>query len=180
MINLIPIEEKKQIRKDFYNRFLVVFFIMLSVLVVILLIIVLPYYFISLEKKISTNKELDAQKNEIMPEIDQKALVSIKDLDAKLSLLNEARKNDYTFSQKVINEIVSQKIYGIKINKFFYENNSLEGKKVNITGIAQSREQLLLFRQNLESDLMFKDVNLPISNFVKGRNIEFNLNLISK
>lgn len=180
MINLIPIEEKKQIRKDFYNRFLVVFFIMLSVLVVILLITVLPYYFISLENKISTNKELDAQKNEIMPEIDQKALVSIKDLDAKLSLLNEARKNDYTFSQKVINEIVSQKISGIKINKFFYENNSLEGKKVNITGIAQSREQLLLFRQNLESDLMFKDVNLPISNFVKGRNIEFNLNLISK
>ena len=68
---------------------------------------------------------------------------------------------------------------GIKINRIFFENDSLEGRKVNINGVAQDREKLLLFRKALEDDILFKYVDLPISNFVKGSNIEFNLNLIS-
>ena len=179
MINLIPIEEKKAIKKDFYYRFLTIFFVMLSFVVVVLLVVVLPSYYISLEKKVSTNQKLDIQKNKVMPEIDQKAVVSIKELDARLALLAAARKNKYVFSQKVINEISLQKAPGIKIIRFSFNNDVLEGKKVSITGFAQNREQLLLFRQALEEDTLFKNVNLPISNFVKGNNIEFNLNLIS-
>ena len=179
MINLIPAEEKKEIRKDFYFRFLTVFFVTLSFLVVILLIATLPAYFVSLEKKVSTEERLDKQKNEVMPEMDQQAVISIKDLDTKLSLLAEARKNQYIFSQKVINEIVSQRVPGIKITRFGYENDPVDGREVSITGLAQNREQLLLFRQALESDGFFKKVDLPISNFVKGSDIEFNLDLIS-
>jgi Tfp pilus assembly protein PilN len=179
MINLIPTEEKKEIRKDFYSRLLTVFFMMLCFLVLILLIATSPSYIVSLEKKVSISQRLEKQKNEVMPEIDQQAVISIKDLDAKLALLVEARKNQYIFSQKVINEIVSQRVSGIKITRFSYENNPLDGKKVGITGLAQDREQLLLFREALESDSSFKQVDLPISNFVKGADIEFNLNLIS-
>lgn len=179
MINLIPIKEKKEIRKDFYYRFLTVFFVMLGFLVFVFLVAILPAYIISFEKKVSTSKNLEIQKNKVMPEIDQKAQIAIKDLNARLALLEKARKNKYVFSEKVINEIILQKVSGIKINRFFYQNNSLEGRKVNITGIAQNREQLLLFRQALEEDSLFKNVDLPISNFVKGNNIEFNLNLIS-
>lgn len=179
MINLIPIKEKKEIRKDFYYRFLTVFFVMLSFLVFIFLVAISPAYIISFEKKVSTSKNLEIQKNKVMPEIDQQAQIAIKDLDARLALLEKARKNKYVFSEKVINEIILQKVSGIKINRFFYENDPLGGRKVNIIGIAQNREQLLLFRQALEEDSLFKNVDLPISNFVKGNNIEFNLNLIS-
>lgn len=179
MINLIPIKEKKEIRKDFYYRFLTVFFVMLGFLVFIFLVAISPAYIISFEKKVSTSKNLEIQKNEVMPEIDQQAQIAIKDLDARLTLLEKARKNGYVFSEKVINEIILQKVPGIKINSFSYQNDSLDGRKVNIAGIAQNREQLLLFRQALEEDSLFKNVDLPISNFVKGNNIEFNLNLIS-
>ena len=179
MINLLPIEEKKELKKDFFYRSLTVFSLVLCFLVFISIIAILPTYLISLEKKNTTNKKLEIQKNEVIPEIDQKAVVAIKDLDNRLALLEKARKNKYVFSQKVINEVISQKVTGIKINRFFYENDSLEGREVNITGIAQNREQLLLFRQALENDSSFKNVDLPISNFVKGSNIEFNLNLIS-
>ena len=179
MINLIPIEEKKEIRKDFYYRFLTMFFSMLCFSVLVLLIAISPSYIISLEKKNSMNQKLEKQKNEVMPEIDQKALISIKDLDMKLALLVNARKNKYIFSEKVINEIISQKVLGIKITRFFYQNDILEGKKVNITGLAQNREQLLMFRRALEDSGSFKEVNLPISNFIKENNIEFNLNLVS-
>ena len=59
-----------------------------------------------------------------------------------------------------------------------YENDATKGKKVTVLGIAPSRELLLLFRRALEDDVAFKKVDLPISNFVKGSNIEFSLSLI--
>ena len=93
MINLIPIEEKKEIKKHFFYRALVVSFVMLILVVVILIIAISPAYFISLEKKMSVNKKLEMQKNEMIPEIDQKALIEIKSLDARLSLLESARIN---------------------------------------------------------------------------------------
>ena len=179
MINLIPIEEKKEIKTDFMFRFLTVFFSVLCCAIFILLIMMSPSYIVSLEKKNFINQKLNTQKNEVMPEIDQKALISIKDLNNRLKLLENARENDFIFSERVINEIMYKKLPGIKINRFFYQTDFLEGKKVSITGIAKNREQLLLFRQALEEDVLFKNVDLPISNFVKGSDIPFNLNLIS-
>ena len=67
----------------------------------------------------------------------------------------------------------------IKINQISYENNLLKGKIINIKGSAVSRERLLLFRLAFENDANFKDVDLPISNFIKGSNIQFNLSLIA-
>jgi Tfp pilus assembly protein PilN len=179
MINLIPIEEKKKIRKDFYYRLLIVFLILFVFLAFVSLVAMVPAYVTSVDKKISINKKLEIQKNEVMPEIDQQAQIAIKDLDNRLGLLEKARENKYVFSKKVIDEIISKKVSGIKINRIFYENDSLEGRKVNITGLAQNREQLLLFRRALENDSTFKNVDLPISNFVKGQDIQFNLDLIS-
>lgn len=179
MINLIPIEEKKAIKRDLYYRFFVVFFAMLALVVLASIILLIPSYFISLEKNISINQRLEMQKNEIMPKIDQQAQVAIKQLDARLSLLGKARQNTYVFSDKVVKEILSQKVSGIKINRISYQNDPSDGRKVSINGIAQNREQLLLFRQALEDDSLFKNVDLPISNFVKDVNIEFGLNLIS-
>ena len=179
MINLIPIEEKKEIKNDFYYRFLTAIFVVLCFAVFASLVMIFPSYFISLEKKNFTSQKLSAQKNEVIPEIDQQALIAIKDLDTKLALIGNARNNEFIFSKNVINEILSKKLPGIKINSFYYLNDSLEGRKVSIMGVAKDREQLLLFRRALEEDNLFKNVDLPISNFVKDNNIDFNLNLIS-
>jgi len=179
MINLIPIKEKKAIRKFFFYRFLVVFFTMLGFLVVVSIILLVPSYFFSLQKDVSVNQALEVEKDQAMPEIDQQAQVAIKELDTRLSLLEKARQNTYVFSEKVVKELLADKISGIKISQISYQNDSSKGRTVNITGIAQNREQLLLFRQALENDSLFKNVDLPISNFVKDSNIEFNLNLVS-
>ena len=46
---------------------------------------------------------------------------------------------------------------------------------MNISGIATNREVLLSFGKALEYDISFSKVDLPISNFVKGKNISFRL-----
>lgn len=179
MINLIPIEKKKSNQKDFYFRFLSVCFMMFTFLILILIIAISPAYFISLEKKNSANLALENQKKEILLEVDEKALITTQNLETRLDLLEKARKDKYVFSEKVIDKIISKKIPGIKIDRIFYENDSLKGRKIILNGMATSREQLLSFRRGFENDPSFKNVDLPISNFVKGRDIEFTLNLIS-
>ena len=103
----------------------------------------------------------------------------IKDLDTRLAILEKSRKNKYIFSENVIDKILSNKVSGIKIKSIFFEKDDISGGNIVISGIAENREILLLFRRTLEKDPSFENVDLPISNFVKGRDIEFNMSLIS-
>ena len=131
----------------------------------------------SLRKVKLIENKLENQKNELVPSPDQETLAAIKDLNNKLSLIENAKNGKFTISEKVIQAIILQKMPNIKITNISYENDPREGKKISIRGIAPSREVLLSFRIALESDSSFKQVNLPISNFVKGSNIEFYLSL---
>lgn len=178
MINLIPNQEKKKKVKDFYFRLGVVFIAMLGVCVFIAALAITPSYFLSsIEKKLA-NEKLETQNGEPVPAADADSLKIMENLDAKLRLIEDSEKNSYPVSKKIISEIILQKMPDIKIARISYENDPISGKEVNIHGIAPSRERLLLFRRALEDDVAFKSVDLPISNFIKGSNIEFYLKLI--
>ena len=184
MINLIPKEEKRKIAKVFYYRLAVVYLLTLSFSVLIGTVAIVPSYFLTKIKKDSIDKKLEIQKAEPAPLLEEKTRAIIKDLNLKLSLFENKKNNEFIVSQKIINAIILKKISGIKITDISYEDNyqnnsiPLQNKKVSIRGIAPSREVLLLFRKALEDDVTFKSVNLPISNFIKGSNIQFYLNLI--
>lgn len=169
--------------RGFYYRLVVVFLLALSFPILIGVGVMLPSYFITYVKEDLVDKKLEAQKNEPVPLPDQKTLAVIKDVNGKLSTIERARKNDFVFSQKVIAAILVEKIPNIKITGIAYETNiqneeSIPVRKISIEGTAPSREILLLFRQALEDSSAFKNVDLPISNFVKGSNIQFYLSLI--
>lgn len=178
MINLIPNEEKKKMEKDFYLRLFTIFFVMLSVSIFVASIAILPAYFLFSTEEDLINKKLALQNNEFISTPDQDTLVIIEDLKIKLSLVENAQKNENTFSEKVINEIILKKISGIKITEISFQNDPQTGKKINVSGRASSREVLLSFRRALEDNIAFSKVDLPISNFVKGSNIKFYLSLI--
>jgi Tfp pilus assembly protein PilN len=178
MINLIPNQEKKEMTKGFRYRLAVLFLAMAGVSLVFAFMAVLPSYFLSSAKKRIVYSKLDIQKNEPVPLLEEQTVATIKDLNHKLDIVEKAEKNKFSISLKVINSIVLKKMPSIKITTFTYENVAVTGKKISIQGTAPSREVLLSFRQALEDSTSFKQVDLPISNFVKGSNIEFYLSLI--
>ena len=180
MINLIPNEDKKKMSKDFYIRLTVIFFVMLSISFLIASVLILPSYFLSSTEKKLINTKLEIQKNEQNILLDQNTIIAIKDLENKLSLIKNTRKNDFIFSQRVIDEIVLKKTPKIKITRIYYKNNSQTDNKINISGKAPGRESILFFRRILEDDTAFSKVDLPILKFVKGIYIKFNLNLIPR
>jgi len=180
MINLIPNQEKKKKVKDFYFRLLVVVLAMLGFCLVVASVLVLPSYVSSSIDKNLAQEKLEMQKLEVVPSVNQSSLALVEELDRQLKIIEKAQEDKYLISQKVINEVISKKMPDIKISRIFYENNFSDSKKINIYGRAPSRERLLMFRRALEEDVVFKEVDLPISNFVRGSNIEFYLSIIPR
>ncbi len=178
MINLIPNQEKKKMVKGFYFRLAMLSLWMLCIPLLIALLVLLPSYFFSNYKNNLATKKLETQKAEQVPLFDQETTAIIQDINTKLKLIEGVQKNNFLVSEKVINSIFVKNISSIKITQISYEDDSINGKKIRISGTAPSREVLLAFRQSLENDKAFKGVDLPISNFVKGSNIQFYLSLI--
>lgn len=178
MINLIPKEEKNRKIKIFYCRLSVVILFMVGVSVFIGFISLLPAYFVSLAKHNAVNQKLELQKKEMIPTLSEETNLVVERINFKLDLIENAQKNQFLVSEKIISAIIANKMPEIKIINISYENDKITGKKVNIRGNAPSREALLSFRLALESDELFKKVDLPISNFVKGSDIQFSLSLI--
>ena len=178
MINLIPNEEKKKKVKDFYFRLGVVVLILLGCAMTVAAVAIMPAYFLSSVKKNLYNSKLETEKKEVVALFDQRTLDAVNDLKNKLNLVEVATNNKYLVSNNVINQILLKKMPDIKVDGIIYENNSTNGKNINITGTAVSRERLLLFKRALEDDAAFKKVDLPISNFIKGTNIRFSIAII--
>ncbi len=180
MINLTPNEEKKRIAHNFYFRLAILSFFMLGVALCFAAMSIVPAFILVNAKDNFANEKLMIQESEPAPVIDQKTSEAIQNLDAKLSLIESLKDKKFVISGDVINEIIKSMVPSIKITKISYDNDLVTGKKIGIYGTSRSREQLLLFRRALENNAIFSNVNLPISNFVKGSDIEFYLTLISK
>ena len=180
MINLIPKEEKKRMIASFYFRLALLFFLMLDFSLAMALLGLTPSYFLSITKSVSSAEKLETQKNEALPSFDQETLLVMGDIDTKLDLVEKAEQSKFLISERIINAVALQAGPGTKITRIFYEKDPLAGAKVSIRGTAPSRESLLLFRKALEDTPAFQNVDFPISNFVKGSNIQFYLNLIPR
>ncbi len=178
MINLIPNQEKKKMVKDFYFNLVFVSVCALCVATFIGILALLPAYFFSSSKIRVANNKLELQKNNPAPLFDQETSRIIDDLNTKINLIEDAEKNKFSITDKIINTIFSKKSSSIKITQLSYSREASGVKKVSISGVAPSREVLLSFRKALEGSPSFKSVDLPISNFIKDSNIQFYINLI--
>ena len=178
MINLIPKEEKKKMAYVLYYKVLMLFVIMKIVIVIMFFIILLPSYFLTSVKDSIVQNKLESQKVEPVPSPDEATLATIKSINNNLNIIESSRKNQFLVSRGVISSILQKKISSVKITDISYDNDPTKGRKITIQGTAPSREILLLFRRGLEDDVAFKQVDLPISNFVQGSNIKFSLSLI--
>ncbi|MDR3519723.1 MAG: hypothetical protein P4L63_02455 [Candidatus Pacebacteria bacterium] len=177
MINLIPKEDKKKMAMAFYYRLLVLFLVMFSFAMFIASVALLPAYFASTTKDSIAELKLETQKNTTVPLLGQESLTAIQDMNNKLSLVEKAEENKFPISKNIISDIISSKTSDIKITQILYTDDPTVGKQITILGTAPSRESLLSFEQSLENNPAFKNINLPISSFIKDSNLQFNLTL---
>src|SRR3989344_6466115 len=177
MINLLTLEEKKNIKRDYNIRLIIISLSFLLIIVVIAIAFLLPSYFLSSIKEKISSQELE--KIKISQDFSDENIISeiIQETNMKLSLLSYY-DNKLVVSKDIIEAILEKTKGKIEISEIYFTKNNNSPSTIDLKGTASSRESLLLFTEDIEREDQFSEVNLPVSNLVKNKDIKFNFNII--
>ena len=177
MINLLSIEEKKRIARDARFRIFIVYFYVIGFCFLIAGISLSPVYILASVQENLANQRWAAVQQLPVSQPDKETMAAIKDINTKISVIQEIEKSKFLVLENAFDEVVKQKMPDIKLSSISFSKDADGKRQITLEGLAPNRERLLLFRQALEADTHFASVDLPISNFVKGANINFTLSL---
>lgn len=79
----------------------------------------------------------------------------------------------------MIDHLVDAKGPGIKLNDIQFGNQNGH-TSLSLSGVSADRESLVAFSKALEKQPEYSSVKVPVSNFIKDRNIEFSLDIQGK
>lgn len=176
MINVLPEEEKKMLKREYWMRLLTMATNLLTVTAIVATLLILPSYFYSKDKEALAESKLEAF-NIANPEIAKTDLdTKVAEINNKLILLNSS-KSDLIVSDLILKDIMSLRLKGISILGINYKEEKDKPKTIEIEGIASNRATLRAFKSNLDSDQNFAMVTLPISNFLEPTNINFTISI---
>ncbi len=185
MINLLPQKQKKSLFKLLLLRETEVSLVGLFGIVCTMIVLLLPVYSILHNQTQTINTGLDNIKSSESVTVDKNMNAVIDDINNKLSIFPKKFINNYP-SQDVIVTLTKHKVEGVSITGITYEKKTpiadttitqttSAKPDIEVRGIAKSRLALLAFQKSLESDPGYSVVNVPISDFVKGKDITFSI-----
>jgi hypothetical protein len=175
-MNLLPLQEKEILVKDFSRRFLTLYIYAASSVVLLLCFVVFPKYLF--EKSKNNVKPANAYKNSPGME-DKDFILSIpKDLGDKTSFLISGKYNSSILSN--IKTIVDLKPTQISIKGISYRILDKDGKKVIeiiLSGVSLNRDSLTDFVKKIKESNNFSSASVPVSDFTKEKDLEFNMTI---
>ncbi len=170
MINLLSEAAKNNLAHERFSRLLVIIGVgLLAILVSGALLITLALASLNLQKS-EFSRELEAAKK-------SPTLGRVEEVEANIAKTNEKSK---IFAQSlsrenrissVLVEAISTLAPSIKISELTY-NGPVEFR---LKGLVGTRDDLLKFIEFLDKSEQIDEVNSPISNLLKDRNIEFSI-----
>lgn len=140
-------------------------------------LLLMPTYILSNSKESFLENELSLFDKE-NPELPLDYLqVVISEINTNLDLLDDEEVED-EMSQNIMNKFLSIKKDKISISRIFFIDKKGDTKAtLEVSGVALDRTALNKFKTDLERSELYESVDLPISNFVKPKDINFNIKL---
>jgi len=171
MINLLPPEEKKEILIKKKLKLVLIFELGL-------LLFLISALFIAFSIAIYLNGEINSEKIAVFQKEEDIDLTTIADFQKEIEALNNKIKNVESFYNEQtylipILEKVSEKLSGRSYLNNFSFTKSSKTLKINLSGFIPTRDDLLAFKRNIESDKDFENVNFPPGNWISPTDIEF-------
>lgn len=179
MINVLPLNQKIELRKEYRLRLVTLCLFVFSILVFLASFLLLPAYVLSKEK-VST-LEIQLQKyNEENPDNSVDNLTKlISDINNNLTILNQGTQS-ISVVDDMLSTVLSSRSSGITISRMSYRV-SLENKNVfELNGRALDRASLRSFEDKLKASPKVESTDLPVSNFTKRSNIDYSLTVTFK
>lgn len=172
MINLLPPTERENLIKEarlrlfFVWGIFVLFFLTAFSLVLFSINVYLAgetsSYKILIDYEQQKSSTLEAQNTE----------KEIGEINKRLESLNAFYLGQPKITEllRKISELIPEEIY---LNSLSLDPVEGDGFRVSLTGYSKTRETLLEFKKNLESDQVFKGIYFPPSNWVKPSDVNF-------
>ncbi len=175
MFNLLPDSLKSKIKKEYKLRLVVVVLAFVLFVQFSFLVFLVPTWVSSFYRE----KEAVSQSNEMNAFLSTLNISSttsfVKSVNSKLSLINSSL--EYPKVIPILDELLLKKTDFISLKGFSYTANATTTATLNLIGVGSSRESLVSFVKSLEEISFFKNVDLPISNLAKDKNIDFSINI---
>jgi len=177
MINLLDNLEKNRIRKHYFVRLSIVSLLLTTLLFIIGSIFLFPSLFLISVKERESLKQSSVAERALIFHEEGDVLDMIQSTKKKILIFLIPQKElDPT---RIIRTIVDTTNKSIAVEGFFLQKEGgEEGRnKMIVRGNARNRESLISFVDRLRKFELFESVELPTSNLVKSRNINFSITI---
>lgn len=172
---LLPETEIRVLRREYRIRLFVILLFFLSIALLIGIISLIPSFAVSRTEESKIVEQVEKMKKERIAKgvskID-KELTQIQSIVTRVLV-----KKDYIPFSENVEKIGKYRTKGLFIKSFdlSYDDASASTTKAYIQGSSLTREALIQFKKNIESDGSFKNIELPISDLAKNKNITFSM-----
>jgi Tfp pilus assembly protein PilN len=179
MINLLSPQSKEDLLREEHFKIILILGI---IAVAFLICLVLNIFYI----KIHLSGQIEEQKFFLEAEEKKFQVSGTQKIESEILSLNKELKNlEYFYKKKFSVTSVIEKIFntlpaGLYLERLNYsplqqtskENNLAQ---ISLSGFSPTREDLIKFRENLENEEIFNEVNFPPSNWVEPIDIKFSV-----
>jgi hypothetical protein len=171
MINLIPPEGYKMIKREYLLRVGAVYCFLFSVVCVLIGVALIPMYVL-----------VHAEINEVSFEAvrEQGTAEVLKNADTTIAItsnvLSQLSAKESTFLiSTAIGEIQRLAPEGVTFETFYIDGAKDGVEKIQVQGASPTREKLAQLKTALEASEMFQTVEVPISDLARDVNLSFTI-----
>lgn len=175
MFNLLSQNFKLEIKKEYMIRRLIMCLIFIFAIQISFIIFILPTWISSFYKERVISIESNRLNENLSDSSVESVVEKIVGINKKLAIINTSLK--YPGITIFIDESLDKKIPGIYLDQFSVSLGAENQYNFVIGGVASTREGLVAYVENLKKSDLFSEVNLPISNLAKDKNIDFSIDI---
>lgn len=179
-MNLLPLTEQAKVKMEYRARLLALSLFGGAIVCVIGAVFLLPAYVAVFAKESGLTAELFVLKENDTPENAALAeeLQGLKKQLAVLSLAGGDKRVMDTIALAIKKEGEASALSApIRITNIVYEGGNAKEHTLSLGGVAGNRNALRALVKALEEEYPFESVRVPVSNFVKEKDIPFTISI---
>lgn len=181
MINLLPPKEKEELRLENNIKLVIVLGNIFIISLICLSLVLFSLKFYILTRVSSQDYELlEAEKKYKTPDFISLKQIIQQSNETIIKVDNFYKKDNHIWGTlETILEL--QRPSGVYFTSIVINRKKEDAKhKVSIYGASDNRDNLLIFKNNIERNEQIENLNFPASNWLKPNNIDFSLTFETK
>jgi len=173
MINLLPNKEKEELRLEEQKKIILILGIQILILFVSLLLVLFSID-IYISSQVNVQKIIFSQEEKKFGESEAKIFQEkLEFLNQDISNLSSFYKNQINLTE-ILNKISNILPSGISLNYFSFITDT---SQISLVGSAPDRETLLKFRENIEKEKKFSQIEFSSNSWLDPTNFSVNFKI---